>query len=215
MRPHTTATPEAEPAVRDGKSRRRWLAPVMSLALAPLLLLASPGTASAQTWCWDGPTDIRKGDTTWAKSQTQAPRTWQDWVWRGDTFQCPWNAPSCSYAWQRSKTTGWQWSVGLSVENPVPYLNKVLGSITPSYGRTGSTTTSYTFTTNLAPGQFARPIQVVERRWTKGTFVGAFRTDGSGCGRNGHTYWWDGNYEFGTWETNLRVKDYGTYQIWK
>ncbi|MFF5359224.1 hypothetical protein ACFY4I_07400 [Streptomyces scabiei] len=214
MRPHALTTPETEPTVK--KKNRRLLASAMGVALAPLVLLAASGSASAQTWCWkpDG-YSIRKGDTTWAKPQTQAGKTWQDWVWRGPTFRCPTNAPSCSYAWQESKTSGWQWSVGVSVSNPVPYLNRVLASITPSYGRNGSTTTSFTFNTSLSPGQYAQPIQVVERRWTKGTFVGAFRTDHSSCGGGQERYWWDGDYEFGSWEANLRVQDYGSYNIWK
>ncbi|MEW2116413.1 hypothetical protein AB0945_14710 [Streptomyces sp. NPDC005474] len=197
------------------KSHRR-LASAMGVALTPLILLASSGSASANTWCWkpDG-YDIRKGDTTWAKSQTQAGNTWQDWVWRGPTFRCPTNVPGCSYAWNQTKTTGWQWGVSLSVSNPVPYLNQVLSSITPSYGRNGSTSTAFTYTTNLGPGQFAQPIQVVERRWTKGTFVGAFRTDHSGCGNGQERYWWDGNYEFGTWTNNFRVNDWGSYNVWR
>lgn len=215
MRPHTTATPETESTVKK-KSLRRWLAPALSLGLAPLLLLASPGSASADTWCWkpDG-YDIRKGDTTWSKTRSQAGNTNQDWVWRGPTFRCPTNVPSCSYAWGQQQTTGWQWSVGLSVKVPVPYLKDVLGSITPSYGRNGSTSTIFTFSTNLSPGQFAQPIQVVERRWTQGTFVGAFRTDHSSCGGGQERYWWDGNYEFGNWQSNLRVNDYGTYNVWR
>ena len=216
MRPHALTIPAAEPAVNKKSKHRRWLASALSLGLAPLILLASPGSASADTWCWkpDG-YDIRKGDTTWAKPQSQAGNTWQDWVWRGPTFRCPPNAPSCSYSWQESKTSGWQWSVGVSVSNPVPWLNQVLASITPSYGRNGSTTTSFTFGTNLSPGQYAQPIQVVERRWTQGTFVGAFRTDHSGCEHGSERYWWDGNYQWGHWEANLRVNDYGTYNIWR
>jgi hypothetical protein len=202
--------------VNKKRKARRWLAPVLSLGLAPLILLASPGSASAATWCWkpDG-YDIRKGDTTWAKSQTQAANTYQDWVWRGPTFRCPTNVPSCSYRYDQTKTSGWSWSVGISVSNPVPYLNQVLASVTPEYGRNGSTSTSYTWVTDLKPGQYAQPIQVVERRWTQGTFVGAFRTDHSSCGRGEERYWWDGNYQFGRWTANLRVKDYGTYNVWR
>lgn len=202
---------------RKGKSpasgRRRWWAPLAALALVPLALFAMQGSASAQTWCFDqggGHPDL-KGDTTWAEGTTQAPNTWQDWVWRGDTFHCPWNAPSCQYAWQYSKTTGWSWSSGLSVS--IPYL----GSLTPNYGRNGSTTTSFTYTVNLRPGQFAQPIQVVERRWRQGDFVGAFRSNGDHCDPrhpNAVTYWWDGNYRWGHWENNEHVSDYGTYHIW-
>ncbi|MDQ0931182.1 hypothetical protein [Streptomyces turgidiscabies] len=165
------------------KKNRRWLASAMGVALTPLVLLAASGSASADTWCWkpDG-YDMRKGDTTWAKSQTQAANTWEDWVFRGPTFRCPTNVPGCSYAWGQTKTSGWQWNVDVAVSNPIPYLNKILPSVTPNYGRSGSTSTSFTNTVNLRPGQYAQPIQLVLRRWTKGTFVGAFRTDHSSCG---------------------------------
>ncbi|WP_031475555.1 hypothetical protein [Streptomyces bicolor] len=220
MQPPTEATHDGKPAERQMKSqknsrRRRWLAPAMSLGLAPLILLAAPGTASARTWCFksDG-YSFRKGDTTWAKGQTQDRKTWQDSVWRGPTFRCPWNVPSCSYRWDESKTAGWQWQVGLSINVPIPYVKDVLGSLTPSYGRNGSTTTTYSFTVNLQPGQYAQPVSVVERRWTQGTFVGAFRTDGSTCGDGKQRFWWDGDYQWGKWQTNLRVRDYGTYNVY-
>lgn len=220
MRFNSKAAREAKPAGSDKKKRRRrWLAPVLSLGLAPLVLLASPGTASAQTWCFQGGDDahILTGSTTWAKGTNQASNTWQDWVWRGPTWQCPWNVPGCSYAYQESKTAGWEWSIGLSISVPIPYIDKVLSSITPSYGRSGSTTTAYTYTVQLRPGQFAQPISVVERRWQQGTYVGAFRTDGSLCDPRHlrvYRYWWDGDYEFGHWSTNVRVNDWGTYNVW-
>ncbi|HEY8983438.1 MAG TPA: hypothetical protein VIU15_28140 [Streptomyces sp.] len=199
------------------RSRRRTLASAMGVGLVPLVLLASAGNASAQTWCFkDDGASYRTGDTTWAKPQIQAPHTWQDWVWRGPTFRCPTNAPSCGYAWQESKTSGWQWSIGLKVSVNIPFVNKLV-DVTPSYGRNGSTTTSFTFSTNLSPGQYAQPIQVVERRWTQGDYVGAFRTDGTTCndGSGLKRFWWDGNYEFGKWSADLRVNDYGTYNIWR
>lgn len=195
------------------KRSRRWWAPLAGLALVPLVLLSTPGLASAQTWCFyqdHGSPDL-KGDTTWAERTQQARDTWQDWVWRGDIFQCPWGAPSCSYAWGQTKTSGWSWSAGLSVD--IPHL----GSLTPNYGRNGSTTTSYTYLVNLKPGQFAQPIQVVERRWTGGDFVGAFRSDGSGCDirrPNMKRYWWDGEYRWGHWSFNDHVKDWGSYNVW-
>ncbi|WP_406127458.1 hypothetical protein [Streptomyces sp. NBC_00989] len=46
--------------------------------------------------------------------------------------------PSCSYAWQQAKTTGWQWSVGLSIKIPIPKLGNWLDEVTPSYGRSDS-----------------------------------------------------------------------------
>ncbi|MET9970959.1 hypothetical protein ABZZ80_34895 [Streptomyces sp. NPDC006356] len=217
MRSHNTTTREITPAEEQaGKSRKhlRWLAPALSLGLAPLILLASPGQASAQTWCFksDG-ASYRPGGTTWAKSVTQANKTWQDWVWRGEAFKCNWNAPqSCPLSFQKTRTVGWKFSVGLKIDVKIPKVGKLF-EVTPNYERNGSTTTSSTLTTYLKPGQVGQPISVVERRWTRGVYVGAFRTDGTSCGSGKQRFWWDGNYQFGKWEANLRVNDYGTFHV--
>ncbi|MBT2423567.1 hypothetical protein J7F01_11990 [Streptomyces sp. ISL-22] len=216
---------------KKSPTRSRWVG-LLTLALAPLVVLASPGSASAAgTVCLqnaDGSQSDIAGnwstpDKTRSVSVQQASKTWQDWVWRGPKFQCPWNVPSCSYAWQQSKTTGWQWSVGLNVKVPSG-LSKALSElagITPSYGRNGSTTTSFTYTANLKPGQFAQPIQVVERRWTKGVYVGIYHSTGKSClpsptrpNGNAYRYTWSPNERWGSWTTNLRVSDYGTYHVW-
>ncbi|MCI3274889.1 hypothetical protein [Streptomyces cylindrosporus] len=214
------------------KSRNRWIG-LLTTALAPLVVIAAPGSASAASGleCL-GNSDGSQSDIAgnWStKHQTQsvsvqqARNTWQDWVWRGPTFQCPWNVPSCSYAWQQSKTTGWKWSAGLKVKLPGA-LNKALSELaelTPSYERNGSTTTSYTFTTNLRPGQFAQPIQVVERRWTQGVYQGIYHSTGKSClpsptspNSRAWQYTWSPNERWGSWTTNLRVSDYGTYHVW-
>ncbi|WP_405947510.1 hypothetical protein OG588_13665 [Streptomyces prunicolor] len=210
------------------KTSKKWMG-LATLALAPMVLLASPGVASAATnVCLqnsDGSqTDIAGNSSTPDKTQSitvqSAKNTWQDWVWRGPTFQCPTNVPSCTYAWQQAKTTGWQWSVGLSIKLPIPKVGSWLDEITPSYGRSGSTTTSYTFTTALTPGQFAQPIQVVERRWTQGVYQGIYHSTGNSClpsptNPNGKAwrYNWS-NERWGNWTTNLKVSDYGTYHVW-
>ncbi|MEU9456468.1 hypothetical protein [Streptomyces sp. NPDC048277] len=211
--------------------RNRWIG-LLTMALAPMVVIAAPGTASAaSTVCLqnsDGSQDDIAGnwstpDKTRSVGVQQASNTWQDWVWRGPTFQCPWNVPSCSYAWQQSKTTGWKWSVGLKLKLPGA-LNKALSELaelTPSYERNGSTTTSYTFTTNLKPGQFAQPIQVVQRRWTQGVYQGIYHSTGRSClpspSNPNHSAWqytWSPNERWGNWTTNLKVSDYGTYNVW-
>lgn len=216
-------------ARKKSPTGRKWMG-LLTFALAPLVVLAAPGSASAaSTVCLqnaDGSqTDISgTGDTpdkTRSVTLQQASKTWQDWVWRGPANQCPWNVPSCNYAWTQSKTTGWQWSAGLEINVPIPYIKKVLGSLTPSYGRNGSTTTAFTFTTTLKPGQNAEPIQVVERRWTKGTYQGIYKSTGQKClpsptnpNRKAFKYTWYPNERWGTWTTNLKVRDYGTYHVW-
>lgn len=220
------------PATRRKRSARsRWVG-LLTLVLAPLVLLAAPGSASAASWQCLGNSDGSQADIagnwstpdkTRSLTTQQANNTWQDWTWRGPTFQCPWNVPSCSYAWQQSKTTGWKWSVGLSVKVPGALSKAVseLAALTPSYERNGSTTTSYTFTTNLKPGQFAQPIQVVERRWTKGNYQGIYHSTGKRCASSPSSpntaawkYTWSPNERWGSWTTNLKVSDYGTYHVW-
>ncbi|WP_327404578.1 hypothetical protein OG194_33900 [Streptomyces sp. NBC_01288] len=212
------------------KTGKKWMG-LATLALAPMVLLASPGVASAASQeCLQNSEnsshDMAGNSSTDHQTQSvgvqQANNTWQDWVWRGPTFQCPWNVPSCSYAWQQSKTTGWQYSAGLSIKVPIPVIGNDLASLTPSYNRSGSTTTSYTFTTNLSPGQFAQPIQVVQRRWTQGVYKGIYHSTGAKCtpspsNPNGkaYEYTWSPDERWGNWTTNLKVSDYGTYNVWK
>ncbi|MET7481149.1 hypothetical protein ABZT17_43485 [Streptomyces sp. NPDC005648] len=210
---------------------------LVAFALAPLVVIAAPDSASAaSSVCLqnlDGSqTDIVGNSSTPNRTQSvtiqQARSTWQDWVWRGSQHgfqdQCPWNSPApCTYSWQRSHTTGWQWSAGLDIKVPSglsKFLNG-LATLTPSYGRNGSTTTAFTFTTSVSPGQFAEPIQVVERRWTQGVYQGIYHSTGKHCLPNptnpNHSAWeytWS-NERWGNWTTNVRVSDYGTYHLWK
>ncbi|MFJ2112524.1 MULTISPECIES: hypothetical protein [unclassified Streptomyces] len=214
-------------SARKSPINRKWIG-LATLALTPLVVLASPGVASAASnVCLQNPENSphdmagnwSTDDKTTAVGTQQAGNTWQDWVWRGDTFKCPTNVPSCSYAWQKSQTTGWQWSAGLSIKVP-NFFGSDLGSLTPSYGRNGSTTTSFTFTVNLKPGQSAQPIQVVERRWTQGVYKGIYKANGKTClvspsNPNGKAfrYDWYPNEQWGSWTTNLRVNDWGTYNV--
>ncbi|KPI05883.1 hypothetical protein OK074_4373 [Actinobacteria bacterium OK074] len=217
-------------AVRKKSPIRSKWASLLTLGLAPLVVMAAPGVAAASsTVCLQNSdssqTDIAGNSSTPNQTRSvgvqQANKTWQDWVWRGPTYQCPWNVPSCSYAWQKSKTTSWKWSVGLSIKVPIPKVGNLLDEITPSYDRSGSTSTSYTFTINMKPGQYAQPIQVVERRWTQGTYVGIYHSTGKSClpsptRPNGKAwqYTWSPNERWGSWTTNLKTLDYGTYHVW-
>ncbi|MFJ9895557.1 hypothetical protein ACIQPR_19815 [Streptomyces sp. NPDC091280] len=221
------------PTPRAKRATGRKLMGLLAFGLAPLVVIAAPGTASAAgSVCLenaDGSQDDIAGnwstpDKTVSVTTQQASNTWQDWTWRGPTFQCPWNVSSCSYAWQQSKTTGWSWSVGLNVKTPTALGKFVseLAALTPSYGRNGSTTTSYTFTTTLSPGQFAQPIQVVQRRWTQGVYRGVYHSTGKRCtsspsnpNHSAYFFTWSPNERWGSWTTNLKVSDYGTYNVWK
>jgi hypothetical protein len=196
--------------------KRRRFQPVLLLSLVVLSLFASPGLAQAQTWCWKGGENVRSGDTSRTRVKQQAAKTWEDWVWRGSTFRCPTNVPQCTYAWGQSKTTGWSYTTGVSID--LAGL-KLPGSLSAEFQRRGETTTSFTYTVFLRPGQYAQPVQKVVRRWQSGDFVGAFRTNGRTCSisswDNGREYYWDARYAWGNWSRNVRVNDFGTYHVWK
>lgn len=195
--------------------KRRRFQPLLLLSLVVLSLLASPGLAQAQTWCWKGGDSVRSGDTSRTRVKQQAANTFEDWVWRGSTFRCPSNVPQCTYAWGQSKTTGWSWSTGVSIN--LAGL-KLPGTVSGEFRRSGETTTSFTYTVFLKPGQYAQPVQKVIRRWQSGDFVGAFRQTGKTCSisswENGKEYYWDGGYPWGSWTRNIRVNDFGTYNVW-
>ena len=197
------------------RAGRRWLAPLASAALVPFVLLASSGAAMADSGeCVPHYTTTAAAfddSGTYSESLQQANNTWEDFIWRGPTYQCPWGASSCSYAWGQSKTTLYGVSVGLSI----PDYNGA--GLTPSFYEERSNTTSYTFTVYMHAGQFAQPIQVVDRRWTSGDEVGAWVNSGVTCSAwldNGYIYNWDGGYHWNNWSTNLAQDDYGTYNLW-
>ncbi|KDN75580.1 hypothetical protein DF19_08690 [Streptomyces olindensis] len=222
--------------IKKRPAGRKWTG-LLAFTLAPMVVLASPSVASASSQeCLGNSSTPANADIAgnWStQHQTrsvtvqQARKTWQDWVYRGDldhkTFQCPWNVPSCSYAWQQSKTTGWKWSVGLNVKVPSVLSKAVseLAALTPSYERNGSITTAFTWTITLKPGQKAAPIQVVERRWTQGVYQGIYHSTGKSClptttdiNAKPHFYTWDPNARWGSWTTNMAVSDWATYNVW-
>lgn len=213
MQSNSVTTPEGN---SSQTRKRRGFRPAVLLALVLLTMVSAPGFAQAATWCWKGGDNVRSGDTSWARVKQQAQNTWEDHVWRGDTFRCPASVSQCTYAWGHSKTTGWRWSTGVSVN--LAGL-KLPGTVNAEFQRYGETTTSFTYTVFLKPGQYAQPVQKVIRRWQSGDFVGAFRLTGKTCSisswENGREYYWDGGYGWGNWSRNIRVNDFGTYNVWR
>ncbi|WP_416972371.1 hypothetical protein [Streptomyces sp. 4F14] len=210
------------------RMRGKWVG-LLTVALAPLVVIAAPGSASAATTVclqnFDGSqADIAGNGSTPDKTKSvitqQAKNTWDDWVWRGETFMCPTKIDECSQSWGKSHTSGWEFSAGLDIKVPIPFVGD-LASITPQYGRHGSTTSSYTFEIHLKKGQKAQPIQVVQRRWTKGAFKGIYHSTGKSClpspGRpdgNAYLYRWDPNKVWGSWTTNLEVDNFASYNVY-
>ncbi|TDB71315.1 hypothetical protein [Micromonospora sp. KC721] len=187
---------------------------VASLTI-PLALLIGAQPASAATYAcmhYQGE-NIKASDTrTWVTQR--ASNTWEDWIFRGPEFRCPTTAPSCSYAWGQTKSTAY--NVGLmgmvGVQgNPATLLAQAL----PSWSRTTTYTTSFTYTTTLRPGQYAQPIQVVVRRWTQGKLENYWHYDPNyrSCGnRPGSDY--RGYVKVAgpaTWTGNIEERRYDTY----
>jgi hypothetical protein len=203
------------PKNNEKRTGRRWLAPAASVALVPLVLLASSGVAMADSSeCVPNYTTTAadfSGSGTYGEVLQQAGNTWQDWIWEGPTFQCPSEVTSCTYAWGHSNTTSYSVEVGLSIPD-------VAGvSFVPSYEVTHSTTTSFTYTVYMKPGQYAQPVQIVDRRWRQGDIVGAWVNSYQTCAAwedTGYIYNWNGGASWDTWEDNVQVNSYGTYNVY-
>ncbi|WP_018609306.1 hypothetical protein [Uliginosibacterium gangwonense] len=165
--------------------------------------------------------------------QQQANNTWDDWVWRGPSFFCNsggGGGGTCTYAWTQAKTTGYQWTVGISVDlKNIPVLGsgfKWLSYLAPfgvngSYSQSRSYTETFGWTQVINQGYYAQPVQVIRRRWVSGNYRGMDVDTGRYCSTtidssgDGHMYRWDGNRSFGYWSGNIEVTRFGMYHIWK
>ncbi|MEB3767579.1 hypothetical protein [Acinetobacter sp. MD2] len=170
----------------------------------------------------------RMGDQdSWAIGKTQASTTWDDWIWRGPIFKCTSTGTiSCAYAWNETKTTGYSWGVGTSLDMPkgLPIVGDILSLVhfNANYSRNQSFSTAFTWTVNIQPGYYAQPVQVVVRRWTSGDFQGMQVNTGRKCVwgggsdvHDGHWYTWDGSLRYGSWHTNKEESRYATYYVHK
>ncbi|MFF6786444.1 hypothetical protein [Streptomyces sp. NPDC012510] len=208
---------------------RRW-APLVACSLAPLVLLTSGQASAATTFaCLSDTGAVQAADkrthpfhihSSWvtkAVPRQQARKTWEDWVWRGPIERCSWSAAqNCTYNKSISKTTSYEWSIGLTLGGDAkkePFTR--MASLVGGFGRSSSTSITYTSGTWYKPGQFAQPISVVERRWRSGDFVGAMvRTPTDYCSGKVRSYTYDPNKRWGYWADNIKVRDYGTFHIY-
>ena len=189
-------------------------------AMAVVTFAATPATAET-LGCLDSTVynvndNVIKGAYTQAIGKSQSTTTYQDWIWRGPTYKCPTAVPSCTYAWGSAKTTGYSLSIGLSFE---PGSESGLPSITPSYEVNSSITTSFTWSITMLPGQYAQPIQVVDRRWRDGYFKGAWISHHQACILGtlnvGEVADWRPSYAWGSWSQYIAVDSYATYYVHK
>ncbi|MBF7689845.1 hypothetical protein [Acinetobacter pollinis] len=195
------------------------------IAVSLLTLISTPLFADECHYPHNQP--LLLGDNSHRIVHQTAYRTWDDWVWRGPEYQCPARSPeNCKYVFNKTHTTEYSWAVGgtLNLEN-IPVIGKYMpGSITGSYNKNKSLTTSYNWEVSVRPGDFAKPIQVVTRRWMRGVYRGAYVQTGAMC--NGSSKWvlsprpsrhsmyrWDPNKITDQWKTNVAVRTYATYHV--
>ena len=70
----------------------------------------------------------------------------------------------------------------------------------------------------LKPGQTARPVQIVTRRWRRGVYRGGyFKLDTdqtcTNGGTTGHWYWKSTERLWGSWSDNVLVGSWATYMV--
>lgn len=160
-----------------------------------------------------------------AIAQTQARNTWDDWIWRGPIFQCPTNGTvNCMYQWSKAQTTGYSWQIGGSLNlSKIPVVGGALSiiGINGNYSQNKSLTTTFGWNATISAGYYAQPIQVVKRRWTQGTYKGAYVNTGLGCKLGIAStptrswYTWDANKISGLWQSNIETSTYATYYVHK
>lgn len=203
---------------------------VFAFLLMTMIFLVGANSAFATACFRDDYTNnapaLGDGDS-WAIGIQQASNTWDDWIWRGPIFRCSTSGTNnCTYAWGETKTTGYSWSVGASLDGGagIPIVGSVLSllHIDGRYGRDQSYSTNFTWSVNVQPGYYAQPIQVVVRRWKSGVFQGMQVNTGRKCVwgggpdvHDGHWYDWDGSRRYGHWEANVEESRYATYYVHK
>ena len=195
-----------------------------AILLATISLFAS-GSSLASECLQPHTENIVLSGKSQAIPRQQARRTWEDWIWRGPIFKCPGNGNTgCPYRWDNTKTTGYSWSVGASLNlSKIPVVGGALSilGISGNYSQNKSLTTTYSWTINTSPGYYAQPIQVIQRRWTSGEYRGAYQNTGLGCSFGIASpvtrswYNWNNNIIAGKWNANIDVGRYATYHIYK
>ena len=98
--------------------------------------------------------------------------TWNDYVYYGKTFACPYGVAGCSQSYSESAWFAWTWGVSLSTQYSfIPNVwNATLGG---QYSQTRTRTDTNTYTVNLKPGQKTQYAQYVPRRYGNVTVYGA------------------------------------------
>ncbi|SDB99470.1 hypothetical protein [Acinetobacter boissieri] len=205
---------------------------IKHIAISLLTLISTPVFADQCEYPHNEPALL--GDGSIKIIRQQARNTWDDWVWRGrqsdgQPFRCPSvGTQSCMYMWSKAQTTGYSWAVGGTFNaDKIPVIGAFLpGSINGNYSKNKSITTTFGWNVTVQPGYSAEPIQVIQRRWMRGVYKGAFVQTGGMCSGApdwAHAIWpkrhsmyrWDANRITGSWSSNIEVGKFATYHIYK
>ncbi|MCA8106190.1 MULTISPECIES: hypothetical protein [Burkholderia] len=193
-------------------------------AIAGVVCLFQVGHAVAGTTCLlDSQTkqaNLVGNSSSWSIPIQQATNTWQDWIWRGDTFLCNGVrnvAAPCTYTWTKTRSNGYTVSGSASL-NPesIPIVGGILNllHVDASYGRTVTNTESTGWSQQVPAGKYATFVEVVVRRWKQGVFQGAYQITSKRCTIDeigdghfawGHVYSWNGSARYGNWTANQAV----------
>lgn len=168
------------------------------------------------------------GDETKKLITQQARNTWEDWIWRGDIYQCASQGiQRCDYQWGKSVANAYAWNVGGTLNfDKIPTIGKYLPfSINAGYTKTKTLTSSYTWGVTLDKGWSAQPVQIIVRRWMRGVYKGTYvqtgaKCDGGGIGqlfRPARTsmYRFDPNRIATTWTSNVAISTKVKYHVFR
>jgi hypothetical protein len=207
----------------------RLVRPAFVIAAA----LSSVQAATAEDACFskeqsNNYSDFLGDRTSWGIARKQAHRNWEDWIWRGAEFHCSSAAGDCGYSTAQGRSAGYDWSVGVDMKlDNLPVIGSALNmfNIGGQYQHSDSYTETFGWSQQIKPGQHARPLQIVVRRWKSGDFQGGWwRVHGGGCWIDngvrgagavaGNRYWWDGNARYGSWSANVEERRFAMYHVW-
>jgi hypothetical protein len=117
---------------------------------------------------------------TRALNRQQAGNTFQHWFWQGKNegmqFRCPSNNPDpkCQHHLSITRSRSTSTTQGFTINaNGVSGLGILHAAFNAEHTRTRSTGMGLTNNVNVGRGEYAQPIAVQLRRWTRGAFHGA------------------------------------------
>lgn len=190
------------------------------LVVVALLAFAGPTFAWWGTNSYQG--EVTSDNGTKVNADSQASKTWDDWVWRGKndgTVQfCSSNSKGCSFTWGKSKSTSYAYTIGWSVGGGFGLSKGALSAtVSGQYQRqktwTKTQSENFDMRTEMKPGQWAQPVIVAVRRWKQGHFFGGHFCDVvSRSNKYAYTYDW-ANKKYGSWSGNEYQWGYKMIQV--